>query len=68
MRHYRPDIACIAQGHTKVYEVSDDAVMNTWISNTFFIAPAPMTTEVLLSSIRPSATKTLHYPAILEIF
>ena len=61
MRYDHPQLACVASGETKVYEVPDKAALDTWLDATLIIEPASATKEELLASFRPSALATLHF-------
>ena len=61
MRYDHPDLACVACGETKVYEVPDNATLDTWLDETFIVAPASATKEELLASFGPSALASLHF-------
>lgn len=61
LRYDHPQIACIAHGDTKVYEVPSNAALDSWLDETFIISPAMATKEELLKSFRPSTQATLHY-------
>lgn len=68
MRYDHPQLACVVCEETKVYEVPDSAALNTWVDETFIIAPASATKQELLASFRPSALATLHFlPSKSEI-
>ena len=61
MRYDHPQLACVACGEKKVYKVPDNAALDSWLNETFIVAPASVTKEELLASFRPSALATLHF-------
>ena len=61
MRYDHPQLACVAFGETKVYEVPNNAALEAWLDETFVVVPEPITKEELLASFRPSALAKLHY-------
>ena len=61
MRYDHPQLACVAFGETKVYEVPDNAALEAWLDETFVVVPESVTKEELLASFRPSALAKLHY-------
>ena len=61
MRYDHPQLACVACGETRVYKVPDNAALDSWLNETFIVAPASVTKEELLASFRPSALATLHF-------
>jgi len=61
MRYDHPQLASVAEGDTKIYEVPDSAALDAWLNDTFIVTPTSATKEELLASIRPSALATLYF-------
>ena len=68
MRYDHPKLACVLHDETKIYEVPDSRALNTWLDETFIVAPASAVAQELYASFRPSAQATLHFlPSRSEI-
>jgi len=60
MRYEHPEIACFAEGTSKVYEVPDDAALESWVASTFMVESAK-TADDMFSSFQPSKLAKCYY-------
>ncbi|KAF4633170.1 hypothetical protein G7Y89_g4948 [Cudoniella acicularis] len=56
-----PEIACSAEGNTKVYSVATESSLEAWLDETFIIEPMIATIEGLFANFKPGPLSTCHY-------
>ena len=61
MRFDHPQIAAVADRDMYVYEVPTAATLNSWLADTFIVAPSTTTVEDLYATFKPSSLASLHY-------
>ena len=60
IRYDNPQIACTVQGNKNVYDVPDETAVETWLKDTFIVAPS-QTASGLFSAFTPAPFATFYY-------